>query len=472
MQQAGSHSLEHLGDISMEKDRLAAKLENKERIIATYRDQLAERSKLESQYQQTVDELEKRVHEARAEGDSRQKEVELLRAEAAMARNSGQTSEATAKKQYNDLLEAQEALEGLQKRNTDLATALKGSQESVRALEVVNEKLHEQTESLRKERHELSEKYAKLARDNAETEQRYSQLEALMKKRSSIDSSRPMRQAVDVHEHETFLAITAASGSHRIANLATDLNEKMRRPAIQPSGGNAMLDEEVRQLAELLEAASEQLQTKSNEMKSMQLALQTAVQGTDSAEARLSSMEAHKDELVQRCKMLEMENAIAVEQLTRSGSFGGPGEAGLPPRPATASIQGRATLSSRPLSPSRVSSSRQQSPSRNERAKSPAGHRARTPPLSRHRAGPSTPIRDGFADSKRPPSALMVEEMVDGLKQKFEENGLHLPLDKVNDEVYRLGNRKLCLKVQNERLVVRVGGGFCDLIEYLEKARI
>ena len=39
-------------------------------------------------------------------------------------------------------------------------------------------------------------------------------------------------------------------------------------------------------------------------------------------------------------------------------------------------------------------------------------------------------------------------------------------------QVYRLGNRKLSLKVQNERLVVRVGGGFCDLIEFLEKVRI
>ena len=107
-------------------------------------------------------------------------------------------------------------------------------------------------------------------------------------------------------------------------------------------------------------------------------------------------------------------------------------------------------------------------------------------------------------------------ECVSGCAQaicrKFEENGLPLPLERVNNEVhlhhnpplrtshftrlksaksnaglmrlnivphgvscrqvYRLGTRLLPLKVLNERLVVRVGGGYCDLIEFLENAKI
>ena len=65
-----------------------------------------------------------------------------------------------------------------------------------------------------------------------------------------------------------------------------------------------------------------------------------------------------------------------------------------------------------------------------------------------------------------------VDGMVDSLKTRFEQSGVSLPLDKHTGCVYRLGQRKLSLSIRNNRLMVRVGGGFCDFLEYLSKASL
>jgi len=457
-------------------EHLNMKLERSEKILATYRDQLAERSKLESQYQEAVDDLEAKLREARGQLDGRQREVEDLRADAAASRSDDLHD-------TKHLFEAQDALAALQKRNEELASSVKASQDTVHALEEVNEQLHTQTENLRKERADLLEKHAKLARNHSDSESRNIELQEALQRRSHLDSSRTIRQSIGDH-YSPLPGITAQSGSTRIASLATNLNEHMQRPPLESSG---VLDEEIQQLAELLEAASQELQSKSDEVRAAKNALQTQSRNAERSEASLAETEAHRDELVQRCRMLEVENAVAVEQLTRSGMWNGQSTApGLPPRPGTPSagtaqgpmVPGRSTYG-RPQSPS--SYGRPQSPSRRSaspRARSPiTSSRARTPPQHRHRSPGKDRFNTYTRNDRGDPKAMtvavsLVQEMVEALCTKFEENGLLLPLERVNNEVYRLGNRKLSLKVQNERLVVRVGGGFCDLIEFLEKVRI
>lgn len=65
-----------------------------------------------------------------------------------------------------------------------------------------------------------------------------------------------------------------------------------------------------------------------------------------------------------------------------------------------------------------------------------------------------------------------VDAMVDNLKQRFKQSGVVLPLEKHSGCVYRLGARKLSLNIRNSRLMVRVGGGYCDFLEYLSKAAL
>ena len=46
-----------------------------------------------------------------------------------------------------------------------------------------------------------------------------------------------------------------------------------------------------------------------------------------------------------------------------------------------------------------------------------------------------------------------------------------MPFHKKSDFVYQLGCRKVTLNVVAEKLVVRLGGGYTDFLEFLEKAR-
>ena len=89
---------------------------------------------------------------------------------------------------------------------------------------------------------------------------------------------------------------------------------------------------------------------------------------------------------------------------------------------------------------------------------------------------PST--QGSAAGSSAPPSApaaaaeAEVDVMVQNLKQRFRQSGVALPLEKHSGCVYRLGAKKLSLNLRNSRLMVRVGGGYADFLEYLSKASI
>ena len=84
------------------------------------------------------------------------------------------------------------------------------------------------------------------------------------------------------------------------------------------------------------------------------------------------------------------------------------------------------------------------------------------------RASPSVPSLGAEQES----AERAVDGMVDSLKARFEQSGVSLPLEKHAGCVYRLGQRKLSLNIRNNRLMVRVGGGFCDFLEYLSKASL
>ncbi|KAL1528244.1 hypothetical protein AB1Y20_009602 [Prymnesium parvum] len=71
-----------------------------------------------------------------------------------------------------------------------------------------------------------------------------------------------------------------------------------------------------------------------------------------------------------------------------------------------------------------------------------------------------------------PETERQVDSMVENLKLRFKQSGVTLPLEKTSGCVYRLGSRKLALNIRNNRLMVRVGNGYCDFLEYLSKATL
>ena len=67
------------------------------------------------------------------------------------------------------------------------------------------------------------------------------------------------------------------------------------------------------------------------------------------------------------------------------------------------------------------------------------------------------------ADPKR------VDQLVSVFQQLMQENGLEAPLEKVGPCQYKLGSHKLSLKVGSNKLLVRCGGGYEDLMSAMEK---
>eukprot|EP00455_Lapot_gusevi_P034125 TRINITY_DN37553_c0_g1_i2.p1 TRINITY_DN37553_c0_g1~~TRINITY_DN37553_c0_g1_i2.p1 ORF type:complete len:122 (-),score=24.22 TRINITY_DN37553_c0_g1_i2:59-400(-) len=69
-------------------------------------------------------------------------------------------------------------------------------------------------------------------------------------------------------------------------------------------------------------------------------------------------------------------------------------------------------------------------------------------------------------------SAEAVDAAVNSLIQQCASEGIVLPLVRVSDFVYALHGRvpkKLRLNVRSGKLVVRLGGGYCDILEYLDR---
>ncbi len=61
-----------------------------------------------------------------------------------------------------------------------------------------------------------------------------------------------------------------------------------------------------------------------------------------------------------------------------------------------------------------------------------------------------------------------VDQLVSEFQRLMQENGLDMPLQKSGPCQYRLGSCKLSLKVGSNRLLVRCGGGYEDLMSAIE----
>jgi len=67
--------------------------------------------------------------------------------------------------------------------------------------------------------------------------------------------------------------------------------------------------------------------------------------------------------------------------------------------------------------------------------------------------------------------AVAVDTLANDLKRRFSDNGVNLPFSKEKDCIYKLGTRRVMLNVIGNKLMVRMGGGFVDFLEFLETAR-
>lgn len=60
-------------------------------------------------------------------------------------------------------------------------------------------------------------------------------------------------------------------------------------------------------------------------------------------------------------------------------------------------------------------------------------------------------------------------DLVDELLARYiNESGTTLPIARISEGWYLFGTRKIYAKVMNGRLVVRVGGGYSNLKEFIE----
>ena len=66
---------------------------------------------------------------------------------------------------------------------------------------------------------------------------------------------------------------------------------------------------------------------------------------------------------------------------------------------------------------------------------------------------------------------MAVDTLANDLKRRFSDNGVNLPFSKEKDCIYKLGTRRVMLNVIGNKLMVRMGGGFVDFLEFLETAR-
>lgn len=133
-----------------------------------------------------------------------------------------------------------------------------------------------------------------------------------------------------------------------------------------------------------------------------------------------------------------------------------------PAYPADGSAPNPHTVPTRTLSPM-------------QRSASPSGR-----PPSRSTSVPPSPkdevlIHRMIRALSPPPTASqlgrLVDAMVRELLRNLQERGVELPLRRAGPCAYTLHGRRLNLSVVSDRLVVKVGGGHQDLLEYLQKAK-
>eukprot|EP00658_Telonema_sp_P-2_P060277 TRINITY_DN49231_c0_g1_i1.p1 TRINITY_DN49231_c0_g1~~TRINITY_DN49231_c0_g1_i1.p1 ORF type:complete len:520 (-),score=150.87 TRINITY_DN49231_c0_g1_i1:259-1818(-) len=344
-------------------DHLQAKLRNRDKIMNAFKEQLATRSELIDQDQSNVGELRARVR-------SMETDLERTRGELEAARSKIRTLQATPRPSGS------------------------GPSGKVRHQESVDRirQLQSLVEAQRQENSQLMRKC--------------SQLQAAARERDtqplmplSPGSSRPARP-VDP-------AVLA-----RVSALTESISEQLPNQGggggTELFGSNSTLPEhEVLELAGVLEAASTELQAKANTLAQ----LTATSQATQSRlEGRIGQLERERNQLSDRNRMLEVENLVAIEQLSNN-------------------VHQPLVLS---------------------QSRSTSGHL------------PSNDKSTGTKES--------ISIKVESLRQQFRRNGVELPLTHMKNDTYRLGaNRKVTLSVQRGKLHVRVGTGHCDLIDYIEK---
>ena len=62
-----------------------------------------------------------------------------------------------------------------------------------------------------------------------------------------------------------------------------------------------------------------------------------------------------------------------------------------------------------------------------------------------------------------------VDQLVGKFQQLMQQNGLEIPLKKLGPCQYKLGSYRLSLKVGSNKLLVRCGGGYEELMSAVEK---
>ncbi|CEP00058.1 unnamed protein product (mitochondrion) [Plasmodiophora brassicae] len=65
-------------------------------------------------------------------------------------------------------------------------------------------------------------------------------------------------------------------------------------------------------------------------------------------------------------------------------------------------------------------------------------------------------------------NAATVDKAIEHLKSRFQQMNVMIPFVREDDFTYRLGSERLYIQVQSGKLVVRMGGKFIDLLQWLE----
>jgi hypothetical protein len=68
-------------------------------------------------------------------------------------------------------------------------------------------------------------------------------------------------------------------------------------------------------------------------------------------------------------------------------------------------------------------------------------------------------------------TAADVDAHIQDLAAQFRDNGVLLPLERIDDYSYALGGKKIMLSYVDSKLLVRTGGGFTPFLEYLERTK-
>ena len=72
-------------------------------------------------------------------------------------------------------------------------------------------------------------------------------------------------------------------------------------------------------------------------------------------------------------------------------------------------------------------------------------------------------------NTKQATNPKKVDQLVDEFQQLMQQNGIEVPLKKSGPCQYQLGSYRLNLKIGSNKLMVRCGGGYEDLMSAMEK---